>query len=167
MRALNFSMRVAVPATAIAIAIGFAGMQALAQSAPSGANWHGAQGGGASEIMAIVKLRHRLNLSDDQSAALDAILANARTHARALHAAAQPTLAQIAAELANAQPNLQTLAQLRDSLQPQRDALRKATRDQLIAFYATLSATQQQVVIDALRKLAAWQTERVGKYLVP
>lgn len=167
MRPLNLSRRIAAPAIAIAVTLasGLTLTPAFAQPVPPGAHMRGGNAAIGGEGMAIVRLRDRLNLSADQSAALDATLANARAQAQALHQSLQPTLAQIAAELAKPQPSLQTIAQLRDSLQPQRDALHKATRDRLIAFYGTLNATQQQVVIDAMRKMSAWRGERAARHL--
>jgi hypothetical protein len=165
MRTLNLSKQIAT--SVAAIAIGLAGMSAFAQPGPgagmAGPGAHrGMMAGPAGDGMGIPMLRHRLNLSAEQSTALDAILANAKTQARAAHTAAQPTIAQITAELAKAQPNLHTIAQLRDSLQPAHETLRKATRDQLITFYGTLNATQQQVVIDAMRKRAEHQMNRMA-----
>jgi len=163
MRAFNNSMRVAV--SAIAIAMGLATLPVDAQMMPMGQGGPGAQMAGAGDGAAILRLRNRLNLTADQSAALDAIIANAKTQARALHDAAQPTVAQIKAELAKPQPSLQTVANLRDSLQPQHEALRKATRNQLIGFYGTLNPTQQQVVIDHLRKLTALREAQAAMHL--
>lgn len=167
MRPLNLYRRLASPAIvfAVALASGLAITTASAQPVPPGAHMRGGNAAMGGEGMAIVRLRDRLNLSADQSAALDSILAGAKVQAQAFHQSAQPTLAQIAAELAKPQPSLQVIAQLRDSLQPQRDALHKAARDKLIAFYATLNGTQQQVVIDAMRKMAAWRGERVARHL--
>ena len=149
------SARAGISAVALALAasLGVAGAPAFAQTAAAPEHHRAHRTGG--EGMEILKLRSRLNLSADQSAALDAIVAAARSQGAALRASSQAVVAQINAELANAQPNLQAVAQLRDSLQGPRETLRKATRDQLIGFYGTLNATQQQVVIDALRKAAA------------
>ena len=156
-------LRAGVSALALAFAVsaGVTSAPAFAQSAPAGHHRAHVPGG---EGMAILKLRSRLNLSTEQSAALDTIVAGAKSQAAALRASAQPTIAQINAELANPQPNLQTIAQLRDGLQGPRESLRKATRDQLIGFYGTLNATQQQVVIDALRKGAARHAAFAAKH---
>lgn len=160
------SIRAGMPAIAFAVAAAFgaAGAPVYAQGAPA---FHRGAHGMADDGMAIIHLRQKLNLSTDQSAALDAIIASAKTQGAALRTAAQPTIAQITAELAKAQPSLQTIAQLRDSLQGPREALRKSTRDQLIGFYGTLNATQQQVVIDALRKMAARKAAFAASHAAP
>jgi hypothetical protein len=166
MRTFQNSARAAI--SAVAITMGLATLPAAAQTMPMGPHGQqgpGAQGAAAGETMAIIHLRNRLNLTADQSAALDAIIANAKTQAAALRTAAQPTVAQIKAELAKAQPSLQVISSLRDSLQPQQEALRKSIRDQLIGFYGTLNATQQQVVIDHLRKVVAFREARAALHL--
>lgn len=168
MRAFNTSMRTA--ASAVAIVMGLAVLPAVAQNMPMGPHGQGGPGArmggaGAGDEMVMVRLRNRLSLTADQSAALDAIIANAKSQAKALHDAAQPTIAQIKAELAKPQPSLQTIASLRDSLQPQHEALRKATRTQLINFYGTLSAAQQQIVVDHLRKVVAFREARAALHL--
>jgi predicted nucleic acid-binding Zn-ribbon protein len=108
--------------------------------------------------------RAKLNLSTDQAAALDAILANARTQAKAAREASKATVEQMKAELAKPQPNLRTLAQLQESLGPQREAIRKSVQAQLLGFYDTLSATQQATVIEGVRKMAAMRERRAARW---
>ena len=138
----------------------------LAVPAFSQAPARGPGAGGGIE-QAIVHVRAKLDLSADQSAALDAIVGSAKSQAKAAHDAAQSTIEQIKAELAKPQPNLRALAQWQDNLQPQREAIHKSIRDQLLRFYDTLNPTQQQTVIEGVRKMAAFRAHRAHRWLVP
>ncbi|MEP7155473.1 MAG: periplasmic heavy metal sensor [Betaproteobacteria bacterium] len=162
----DFPVRTGLSALALALAtsIGVATLPAMAQSGPGA---HHRAHGPAGVGMGIIKLRSQLNLTADQSAALDAIIAGAKSQGAALRASAQTVVAQINAELATPQPDLRVIAQLRDSLQLPRESLRTSVRDQLIGFYGTLNGTQQQVVIDALRKGAARHAEFAAKHVAP
>jgi predicted nucleic acid-binding Zn-ribbon protein len=111
---------------------------------------------------AIQRARSRLNLNAEQSARLDAILDAAKAQAKAARDAARPAMAEMKAELAKAEPNLRRLAQLQDSLAPQREALRKAVREQLLSFYDTLDSAQKQTVLDGLRRMAEFR-ERIAE----
>ncbi|MBL8513800.1 MAG: Spy/CpxP family protein refolding chaperone [Betaproteobacteria bacterium] len=122
-----------------------------------------AQGGPGIEG-ALQFARAKLNLTADQSAALDAILAGAKSQAKAAREASKSTVEQMKAELAKPQPNLRTLAQLQESLAPQREAIRKSVQSQLLSFYDTLNASQQATVVEGLRKMAAFRERRVARW---
>ncbi len=125
---------------------------------------HRAAQGGPGIEGALQFARAKLNLTTEQSAALDAILANAKMQAKAAHEASKATLEQMKAELAKPQPNLRTLAQLQESLAPQREAIRKSVQAQLLDFYDTLSAAQQATVIEGVRKMAALREHRAARW---
>lgn len=164
MRTLKPLIRAATLAAALSAVLAVTGAQAEAPGGgpgPRGAHMRMPGGAGGIEG-AIQHARAKLNLTAEQSAQLDAIIASAKSQAKAAHDASQATLADMKAELAKAQPNLRKLAQLQDSLAPQRDAIRKSVRDQMLNFYDTLNATQQQTVIDGVRRMASLR-ERIAQ----
>lgn len=125
---------------------------------------HRASQGGPGIEGALQFARARLNLTTEQSAALDGILASAKSQAKAAREASKATVDQMKAELAKPQPNMRTLAQLQDSLAPQREAIRKSVQAQLLNFYDTLSATQQATVVEGVRKMAAMRERRAARW---
>lgn len=149
-------------ALALAIALGATSGWARAEG-PAGPAAHAARAAGGLE-MAIGHVRAKLNLSAEQSSALDAIVANAKAQARAAREASKATVEQMKAELAKPQPNLRTLVQLQEGLAPQREAIRKSVQSQLLGFYDTLNATQQVTVVEGLRKMAAMRERRAARW---
>lgn len=124
---------------------------------------HAAHGGPGLEG-ALQFVRAKLSLTADQSAALDAILAGAKSQAKAARDSSKATVDQMRAELAKPQPNLRTLVQLQESLAPQREAIRKTVQAQLLDFYDTLNASQQATVVEGVRKMAALRERRVARW---
>ena len=159
-------MRTIKPILRAAMLAAVVSLSSLAVPAFSQAPTRGPGAGGGIE-QAIVHVRAKLDLTADQFAALDAIVASAKSQGKAAHDAAQTIIAQMKVELAKPQPNLRALAQWQDSLQPQREAIHKSIRDQLLRFYDTLNPTQQQIVIEGVRKMAAFRAQRAQRWLVP
>jgi Spy/CpxP family protein refolding chaperone len=149
-------------ALALAIALGTTAGLARAEG-PAGHAAHAARAAGGLE-MAIGHVRAKLNLSAEQSSALDAIVATAKAQARAARDASKATIEQMKAELAKPQPNLRTLTQLQESMAPQREAIRKSMQAQLLNFYDTLNASQQATVVEGLRKMAAMRERRAARW---
>ena len=162
MRTPNIKLIAAAIATSVTA---LTAIPALAE-APAGAPPFAARAahGGQGIEGALQFARAKLNLSTEQSAALDAILANAKSQAKAARDASKATVEQMKAELAKPQPNLRTLAQLQESLAPQREAIRKSMQAQLLNFYDTLNASQQATVVEGLRKMAAMRERRAARW---
>lgn len=137
---------------ALALAVG-----AAAQAGPGPGGHHGPGPGfgpGGHIEGVIAQVRAQLNLNSSQQVAFDNALAAgkaardaARTDRDALHAAMRN-------ELANAAPNLRTIAGLADQTQAKHQAARKQVREQWLALYETFSPEQKLVVRDMLARRA-------------
>jgi len=103
----------------------------------------------------LASLKGQLNLNTSQQVMWD----NAVAQSKAAHDAGRANMQKLhdalAAELANASPDLAALAAVSDGVQASNQALRQTVRAQWLQLYATFSPEQKVVVRDALAKRLA------------
>ena len=146
---INISRLAAAGAAALVLGIG-----AVAMAQPAmGPGHHGPGHGMDMDVEHVLAgLQAKLNLNTSQQLMWDAAVAQsksarttARTNMQTLHDA-------LAAELANATPNLANVAAAADQVQTGNQTLRHSVRDQWLKLYATFSADQVAVVRAALQQ---------------
>lgn len=130
---------------------------ALAGAAWAGPGHRGGPGphGGAQMEQVIAHLKGQLALNTSQVTAFDNAVAASKAAREAARADRDVLRTAMQAELANAAPNLRTIAGLRDQVQAKHQAAHKQVREQWLQLYDTFSIEQKQVVRDALAKRMA------------
>lgn len=149
MKRLLYAILAAAGLSALAFA-------ALAQTAaPPPAFAHG------DPLAMLASIKGQLNLNTSQQQQFDAIVAQSQAGRAAARASFAQFKASMQTELANAEPDLASIAAQQDQLQQQNAAARKAVRDAWLALYATFTPEQKAVVRDSIvAKLAQMESFR-------
>jgi heavy-metal resistance protein len=161
--------RLALMKKALCSLIAFAAIAAFAQAAsaqtppPAAGQPHNfAHGGGMDNPLGMLAhLQAKLNLNTSQQQQFDAAVAQGKASREIIKANMQQLHAALETQVATGAPDLDSIAALVDTLQPQNLAARKQARAAWLALYDTFSAAQKAVVANAIQRrmarTAAWR----------
>ena len=133
-----------VAAAALAMTLGAAVTLAQPGGAAHGPHGHGAPGDMIGHVIAAA--HDQLNLNTSQQQMFDAAVASSKAAHQTGQSLHQSVKDALTAELAKSEPDLAAVAAVSDNAQAQGQALRKSTRAQWLALYATFSPDQKAVV---------------------
>lgn len=115
----------------------------------------------------LSQIKDQLNLNTSQQQQWDAVAAQSKAAREAARAAFAQVNSALQVELAKPEPDLASVAALRDSVHQQIEAQHKQTRDAWLALYANFTPEQKTMVRDAIKagldNLAARRALRKGE----
>jgi len=146
-----FSHFVAASTAALLFCLG-----GVAMAQPAHGPGHGPGPGMGMDIEHVLAgLQAQLNLNPLQQGLWEAAIAGSKSARTSAHANMKTLHDALAAELANASPNLKNVADVADQIQASNQTLRRDVRKQWLALYATFTADQVAVVRTALQQKLA------------
>jgi Spy/CpxP family protein refolding chaperone len=138
-----------------AAVLGAALLVAAGAGAQPAMHHHHGRGGPGDFAMAIAAVKGQLNLNTAQQQMWDNAVAASKSARQAARANFASLHDAAAAELANAEPDLASLAARADSTMAQNVAARHQARDAWLALYASFTPDQKAVVANVLRQRMA------------